>query len=78
MADADNRRFFAGTAVTPPSAQPLQLREGWGSEGASERPSRLLQHTATNEADVGTVGAALGAVALVLIAAAVVVVAFAF
>ena len=65
--------------MTPPSTGEPALREGWGS-GTSDRSARLMQHTQTDDTDVSLrpLLAALGAVALVLIAAALIVVAFAF
>ena len=80
MADEPFIRHSAGTAVTPPSTRDPQLREGWGSGGATDRPARLMQHTQTDdtEASVGPLMGALGAIALVLIASAVIVIAFAF
>ncbi len=78
MPEADYTRHSAATAVTPPSTREPSLRQGWGSSGASGRPDRLMQHVQSDEADVGSLVAALGAVALVLIAAGAMVVAFAF
>ncbi len=75
MADEGFIRHSASGAVRPSYQEPT-LREGWGK--GSERPARLMQHTSADEADVGSLAAVLGAIALVLIAAAVMVWAFAF
>lgn len=78
MADSRSIQNSGATGVAPSSYSELQLREGWGTQGASDRPDRLTMHTSREEADVGALGAALGGVALVLIATLVLVVLFAF
>ena len=79
MANARYDRHSAATAVTPPSSREPGLRQGWGSPGA-QRPARLTQHATTDDpnAAVRPLAAALGGVALVLIATALIVLAFAF
>ena len=77
MADESQVRQSAGAAVRPSYQEPA-LRHGWGTPGSGERPARVTQHAQTDEADVGSLAAALGGIALVLIATAVMVIAFAF
>ena len=78
MADSRPIQNSGATGVAPPSARDPQLREGWGTQGAKDRPDRLLMHTSRDDADVGALGAALGGIALVLIATLVLVLLFAF
>lgn len=80
MAEAHFIRHSARTAVRPPGLQEPELRQGWGSSGATDRPARLTQHMQTEDTDVSVqpLVAALGAVALVLIASALIVLIFAF
>ena len=75
MADESYIRHSAGTAVRPSYQEPA-LRQGWG-EG-TDRPARLTEHAQADEADVGSLAAVLGAIALVLVATGVIVWAFAF
>ena len=75
MADEGYIRHSAGSAVRPSYQEPT-LRQGWG-EG-TDRPARLTQHASADEVDVGSLGAVLGAIALVLVATGVMVWAFAF
>lgn len=74
MADSSPLRHSAASAVRPDYQEPT-LRSGWER---NERPERLTELVATDEADVGTLAAALAGIALVLIATAVMVIAFAF
>ena len=76
MADEGYVRHSAGSAVRPSYQEPA-LRKWGGSEG-SNRPAHLTQHASADEVDVGSLVAALAAIALVLIATGVIVWAFAF
>ena len=75
MADESYIRHSASSAVRPSYQEP-GLRAGWGEE--TERPAHLMQHTSADEADVGSLAAVLGVIALVLVAAGVIVWAFVF
>ena len=76
MADDSYIRHPAASAVRPSYHEPA-LREWGGSEG-TDRPARVTQHAQADDADVGSLAAALGAIGLVLVATALIVWAFAF